>query len=72
MYSSEGASSAEKQNTRYVIKAQCSEWKQNVLFGSYLNLRAVVQHENCSAHVVTSLFLYFCDVFLTECYCMSA
>lgn len=26
-------------------------------FGSYLNLRAVVQRGNCSAHVVTSLFL---------------
>lgn len=37
-----------------IIKAQCSEWKQKIyLFGSYLNLDAVVQHENCSAHLVT-------------------
>lgn len=60
----------QKKNTRYIIKAQRSEWKQNILFGSYLNLRAVVQHENCSAHVVTSLFLYFCDVFLIVNACL--
>lgn len=37
-----------------ITKAKFSDWKQKIyFFGSYLNLSAVVQHENCSAHLVT-------------------
>lgn len=37
VYSSEGASSAENQ-INDVIKAQCSEWKPNILLGSSFDL----------------------------------
>lgn len=51
------------QQKNTITKAQCSEWKQKIhLFGSYLS--AVVQHENCSAHLVTYMVLYLC-AFLT-------
>lgn len=44
-----------KKNHNTLLKYSVLSGNQD--FGSYLNLRAVVQHGNCSAHVVTSLFL---------------
>lgn len=51
MYKVKGASSAE--NHELLNHSVLSGNKKIYLFGSYLNLDAVVQHENCSAHLVT-------------------